>query len=108
MSDMEHIMDAPDADIIAKAKALLRGLNVFCSHLSGVAASAGGLAENISRSRAHPAFEPLKQLGGRLESMAATAAEQAVEFDAIAAALAKPPRMRGPESQCLTMVFPCR
>jgi hypothetical protein len=88
MSDLPPINSADDADIIAKAKALLRGLNVFCSHLSGVAASAGGLAENITRARAHPLFEPLAGLGASLESISAVAAGQAAEFDAIAGALA--------------------
>jgi hypothetical protein len=56
MSDLPPINSADDADILAKAKSLLRGLDVFRSHLSGVAASAGGLAENISRAREHPLF----------------------------------------------------
>jgi hypothetical protein len=54
MSDLPIIPSADDAEIIAKAKALLRGLEVFRSHLSGLAASASGLSENITRARPPP------------------------------------------------------
>jgi hypothetical protein len=88
MSDMEHIMDESDPEIIAKAKSLLRGLDGFRTHLSHLAASAEGLSENIGRLREHPAFEPLAELGDSLASIGASAAGQAAEFDRHAAALA--------------------
>jgi len=71
-----------------RRKRFCAGLTFSARIFWGVAASAGGLAENITRARAHPLFEPLAGLGASLESISAVAAGQAAEFDAIAGALA--------------------